>query len=100
MASMNVMARPESDFPTIRDLRDRLSELVESGLGDHPVQIVVVPDSTIQAIALTAEGAGYDGKRPVLMIELPNGPARMPVSFISTAHLSGGGGGMQTREKQ
>lgn len=35
----------EDKFPTIRDVRDRLSELVERGLGDLPAQIVIVPPS-------------------------------------------------------
>lgn len=84
-------ARPESDFPTIRDFRDRLSELVDSGLGDLPVQIMIVPDSTIQAVANFCDPARVPGVVPALMIELPNdvGGRRMPVSLISTARMTG-----------
>jgi hypothetical protein len=82
------MSRPESDFPTIRHLRDCLSDLVNYGLGDHPVQIVVVPDSTIQAIAQATGGPDYDNSKPVLLIELeiPDG-SRLPVSLISTKQM-------------
>ena len=52
------MRRPESDFPTIKHLRDRLTDLIENGLGDLPVQILVVPNSTIEAVD------GRSGLRP------------------------------------
>jgi hypothetical protein len=84
------MAKPENEFPTIRDLRDRLSELVDRGLGDHPVQVVVVPDSTMQAIARDA-GFVDDRGRPVLMAELagPNDGTRIPVTILSTDRWTG-----------
>ncbi|MGX9392584.1 hypothetical protein ACWX0K_20250 [Nitrobacteraceae bacterium UC4446_H13] len=88
------MAKPESEFPTIADLRDRLSELVERGLGDQPVQIVVVPDSTMQAIARTSN----DGGKPAIMIEMPGDGNRLPVAFISADRMAGGG--MQSTRPQ
>jgi hypothetical protein len=71
------MRRPESDFPAIKHLRDRLTDLIENGLGDLPVQILVVPNST---------------NKPTLMIELEivEG-SRLPVSMISTEQMRGRG---------
>jgi hypothetical protein len=83
------MAKPESEFPTIRDVHARLAELVEQGLGDHPCQVLIVPDSTMQAIA-RASGAPMDGK-PALMIELSGETGRMPVTITSTDRWLGGG---------
>lgn len=83
------MAKPESEFPTIRDLRDRLSDLIEQGLGDHPVQVVVVPAATMLVIA-RATGAPDDKAKPPLMIELGVGRTeRLPVSLVSVDFLSG-----------
>ena len=85
-------ALPESDFPTIRDLRDRLSGLIERGLGDLPVQIVIAPDSTMQALARSLGGDKYDREKPALMIELTDDETgRLPVSFVSTDRMSGRG---------
>lgn len=88
------MAKPESEFPTIADLRDRLSDLVERGLGDQPVQIVVVPDSTMQAIARSSNGGG----KPALMIEMAGNGNRLPVAFISAERMAGNG--MQSTRPQ
>ena len=62
------MSAREHTFPTIRDLRDRMNDLVEQGLGELPVQILVVPDSTLQAIARNA--GQKDDAKPALMIDL------------------------------
>ena len=84
------MAKTENRFPTIRDLRDRLSELVEQGLGDQPVQVLVVPDSTIQVIA---QAIGPASEKPALMIELAgDDTGRLPAALISTERLMGNGG--------
>lgn len=82
-------AKPESEFPTILDLRDGLSRLIEAGLGDLPVQVLVVPDSTMQAIA---RDGGHTGSRPALMIELDavEGSARLPATIMSTDRLGKG----------
>jgi hypothetical protein len=82
-------ARPESQFPTIADLRDGLSKLVDAGMGDLPVQVLVVPDSTIQAIA---RQSGGNGLKPALMIQLnyEEGSGRIPVTVISTDRMQGG----------
>lgn len=80
-------ARPESEFPTIRDLRDALSELVADGFGDLPVQIVIVPDSTLQAI-----GRMPDGGPPAVMIDLVvDGSPRIPPSMVSMRSVGGRG---------
>lgn len=85
-------ARSENNFPTICDVRNALTALVERGLGDLAVQIIVAPDSTMQAIARDVSGAGYDGTRPALMIDLTRGDGgRMPVAIISTDRLQGDG---------
>jgi hypothetical protein len=85
----------ESKFPTIIDLQDCLSRLIERGFGELAFQIVVAPDSTMQALA-QAEG---DAGKPALMIEYPSDGSRLGVCFISTERLSGGGG-MPSRSKQ
>lgn len=77
----------ENEFPTIRDLRDRLTELVDRGLGDLPVQIVVAPDSTIQALARAEDVNAV----PAIMLEYPRDGHAIGVPFISTDRLSRGG---------
>lgn len=79
--------KPESEFPTIRDLSNGLSMLVSEGLGDLPVQILIVPDSTLQAIARVTVGVQEDN-RPALMIELGGSvEGRIPVSIMSTDRM-------------
>lgn len=34
----------EDKFPTLRDLRDGLTRLIDEGLGDLAAQIIIVPD--------------------------------------------------------
>jgi hypothetical protein len=80
-----VTAKPESDFPTIKDLRDCLNTLVDQGLGELPVQIVVMPDTTIQALA---KAQMWDGK-PTTMIEYSRDGKELGVMFISTDRLAG-----------
>jgi hypothetical protein len=78
-------AKPESDFPTIMDLRDCLSKLVDQGLGELPIQIVVMPDTTIQALA---KAQLWDGK-PATMLQYSRDGKELGVMFISTDRLSG-----------
>lgn len=85
----------EQNFPTIRDLRDRLSNLIDRGFGALPVQIVVAPDSSIQALA---DAEGPHGK-PAIMIEFPIEGRLFGISFISTDRL-GGGNSMPTVVRQ
>lgn len=85
----------ENEFPTIADLRDCLSELIEQGFGDQPVQVLVVPDSTLQAIAASIPGG--DAK-PALMIDLTTDTGRLPVGLISMRAI--GQGGMETIMRQ
>ncbi len=84
------MSEPENRFPTIADLRDELAKLIERGLGDLPVQVLVVPDSTIQALAKTL---GPPLAKPALMIELnyEEGSSRLPVTVVSTDRGQGSG---------
>lgn len=78
----------ENKFPTIRDLRDGLSMLIDKGLGEHPVQVVIVPGSTMRVIARAV--ADYrDDAKPPLIIELTEGGPRIPVSILSTDYLTG-----------
>jgi len=87
----------ENHYPTIRDVHECLTDLIGRGLGDLPVQIVVAPDSTMQALAVL--GGKYTGKKPALMIEFPGDGARLPVAFISTDRL-GGKTGMPSISRQ
>lgn len=76
----------EDKFPTIKDVYAALASLIERGLGDLAVQIVVAPDSTLQAIA---RNSGWDGK-PAMMIDLAVGvDGRLPASIIATERLGG-----------
>lgn len=79
----------EHEFPTIRNLRDQLSALIDRGLGDLPIQIVVAPDSSIQAIAKVE---GPVGQKPAIMIEFPVEGRALGILFITTERLSAGGG--------
>lgn len=79
----------ESNFPTIRDLRDALSRLVDQGLGDQAAQIIIVPDSTLQAISRIVAPAGYSHDKPALMIEFGGVDGRMPVLVYSTDRAQG-----------
>lgn len=86
------MAKPESEFPTIQDLRDRLTELIELGLGDHPVQIVIVPATTMKAVCIATGPMPANDYRPPLMIELGvDRTERMAVTIVSTDYLNSRG---------
>jgi len=74
----------ENEYPTIQDLRDRLSDLIDQGLGELPVQVLVVPDSTLQAIA-RASGQKDDAK-PALMIDLTDDDGNA-VTVVSTDRM-------------
>lgn len=86
----------ESTFPTLKDARDKLSELIERGFADYPVQILIVPDSTLQAVAKDSAPAeaNYDNeKKPALMIEFDGG-------FLMTSTDGLSGKQMPTRKVQ
>lgn len=83
------MPKLESEFPTISDLHDAFASLVKRGLGRLPAQVVVVPDSTLQAIAKA--GRNPSGDSPALMVELRGNTGRIPVTIVSTSRLSGSG---------
>jgi len=72
----------ENNFPTISDLRDLADTMIDRGFGELPIQIVVVPDSTLQSIA----GHQADGK-PAIMLDFTNKGGRMALSFISADRL-------------
>lgn len=88
----------ENKFPTIRDFRDKLTELVELGLGDQPVQIIIVPDSSLQAIARVVAPPDFKHEKPALMVEMDGKDGRMPVLIYSTDRDQGRA--MQTRQPQ
>jgi len=92
------MSLPESKFPTLQDLRDGLTRLVDAGIGALPVQVLVVPDSTIQAIARISAPKHDHDNRPALMVELDASEDRLPVTVLSTDRWQGGG--MQTNRAQ
>lgn len=83
------MTTPESTWPTIRDASVILAELVAKGLGDLPVQVLLVPDSTMQALARAA-GAKDDAK-PALMIDYTpdDNPTRPAFGIITADRLDG-----------
>jgi hypothetical protein len=80
--------KPENQFPTVADLRDQLNALIDEGLGDLPVQVVVVPDSTMRAIS-THGGNGQS--RPAVMVELGGSKeSRLPVTLVSAERMQRG----------
>lgn len=80
-------ARPESDFATIADFAERMRGLVEQGLGSLPIQVLIVPDSTLQAIARSVPE--FDPNKPALMIDLDSPSGKMPVCVMTTDRMSG-----------
>lgn len=71
--------RPDA---TIRELRDRLSDLIDHGLGDHPIDLLVVPEATLEALVAMGGQTLGDGPKPVV-VELFSGDDRGPVIVIS-----------------
>lgn len=69
-----------NDFPTLNDVHACIGKLVDAGHGDLRIQIIVVPDATVQAL-MRASG-NYD--QAALMVELMDGdPAHQSVCLIS-----------------
>lgn len=92
------MSRPENEFPTIAQLRDCLTRLVDCGLGAQPVQILLVPDSTLQATARATGGPDYNPANPALMIELEvTDGSRLPVTIMSADRMHGRGMSLATQ---
>lgn len=79
----------ENEFPTIKELRDQLSKLVSAGLGELPFQIVVAPDSTIQALA---KHYSRQQTKPAIMVEYIVAGRPVGISFITTERLTPGNG--------
>lgn len=88
------MSRPENEFATIADYQRALTNLVARGFGGLPAQILVVPDSTLQAVA-NAHGGG---DKPALMIDLGReDEGRIAPSLISTERFTPNGGMPSTK---
>jgi len=85
------MSRPENEFPTIDDTRTILDDLAKDGFGGLPVQIIMVPSSTMQALArhYSPEG-GVDGKVAAMIEMTPdeNG-GRIPVCIVNADGFMG-----------
>jgi hypothetical protein len=80
----------ESKFPTILDLRDALSRLIELGVGQFPVQVLIAPGSTMVAVAkVTGAPMAAHDNRPPLMIEFDGAQGRIGPSLVSTEYLEG-----------
>lgn len=73
---------PENNFPIISDLCEGLRRLVDGGLGNLPVQVLVVPDSTMQAIGRVTPG--FDPAKPVMMVEFDGVDGRIGPAVLST----------------
>lgn len=82
------MPRPESEFPTISDFKSLLEDLIEKGFGDLPCQVLIVPDSTLQALA--RHGGNTD--KPAVMIDWQVSKERMAVSLMTTERWRGDDG--------
>lgn len=81
----------ESRLPTINDLALAMAEFAKEGLGDQPVQAVVVPDSTMQALARAAKASL---EPPPLMMEVAGRDGRMPLLVLSADRMAGARGGV------
>lgn len=89
----------EAMLPTVRDLCAGLSRLVEGGLGDLPVQIIIVPDSTLQAIARVTPAPGYDPSTDAAkLVEFDGVDGRLPMMMLTADYLKSNH--MQTRNTQ
>lgn len=76
----------EETLPTLNDLQAVIAQLIADGFGELPVQIVVAPDSTLQALARR-----QTDEKPALMIEYQASEERLPVCVLSTARLTASG---------
>lgn len=81
------MSKTEDQFPTIADLHSVLADFVAKGYGDLPVQVLVVPNLTLQILAHSSDEPV--GTSPALMVEITVNQARHPVSILTTAYLDG-----------
>ena len=79
------MAKPESDFPTIEDARAVFQSLADEGFGELPVQVVIVPASTL---AVLARNAGHTATEPARMIEIVRDGKELGVLITSVETLS------------
>lgn len=86
----------ENEFPTIRHMRDTLSMLIDRGFGDLPVQLVIAPDSTIQALARAEDP---NSVKPAIMLEFPVEARAFGVPFITTDRLTQGRGMPTVRDQ-
>lgn len=75
----------ENEFPTIGDFCDVLNKIRSDGFGDLPAQVLVVPDSTIQALARHA-GAKDDDK-PALMLLFRSDNSRPECGLVTTDRM-------------
>lgn len=83
------MPKSESSFPTIIDARDVLQQLIDKGFGELPMQVVVVPASTL---ATLAKDAGHNSSKPAVMIEaFARDGAEHGVLIVSVERLATGG---------
>lgn len=80
--------RPENEFPTIGDLHEVLADMVKRGLGALPVQVLVVPDSTLQALARQMVPDGPKLAAAMMEFSPDEGSHRIPVSFVSAERLA------------
>mgnify|MGYP000309539715 CR=1 FL=1 len=66
-------------LPTINDAHQAMEMIIDAGLADQPVQLMVVPDETLQALARWIGQQATD--KPALMVDVGK------LGFISTERL-------------
>lgn len=64
--NLEVALENEDKYPTIREYADWLALLVDQGLGELPVQVLVAPGLTVQAVARILNG---ETGEPALMVQ-------------------------------
>lgn len=80
----------EDKFPTLRDLRDGLTRLIDEGLGELAAQIIIVPDSTLQAVAKVTGAPGFNPTTDkAKLIEFDGVAGRMPMMMLTVDYVSG-----------
>ena len=80
----------EDKFPTLRDLRDGLSRLIDEGMGDLAAQIIIVPDSTLQAVAKVTGAPGWNAQTDkAKLIEFDGVDGRLPMMMLTADYVNG-----------
>lgn len=68
---------------TINDIADAMCHLVEKGLGHLPINGLVVPDATLQAIARNVMEGDYEEPQDMVVMVSTKAPGSPEVEIVS-----------------